>query len=138
MAGIGQQGVVVWEEPLLSAENLSSFLAWSANSQTTDEELKAVEKNLFILEHRSIFGEERDEDLAGLQLPRPDGSSVWIKGKLCRDPGCVRCSTQAGGYKFCWVSPKWTPALCRPDPNISPSEAKWRCRQAAWPQGIGR
>ena len=112
-----------WVPDTISDLNLQ---LWCEYRRSNMAEADRIAGDMYYIQHKPY--ESQGYDVTG--LPR----------RLCVDSACARCQHQEGGYRFWWVSSKWTPVLALAEawPNgFAPGQR----RQIAWhnpfPIGIG-
>jgi hypothetical protein len=122
----------VWEEGTLSDLNLQLWTEYFHYDPQGAADLLRRRPDIYIRSHAPYEADDREQNPTGLSQ-RP-----------CTEPGCPRCALGRGGYRFCWVSSRWTAHMARGvtwnrwgATHIVPNHRRQLSWHAGWPLGLG-
>ena len=125
----------IQEEPILEEGTLSdvNLQLWVEYCELAPDEVAALRRRRpdICTRHHEPF------DDSGLNPTR-------LVQRRCEQPHCPRCTLRRGGYRFSWVSSRWTPHMARhatwsrwQADDVGPDQRRQLCWHSAWPLGLG-
>ena len=113
-----------WRPNTLSDLNLQLFCTWAKHFPDAADR---VRPGLHIVVHLAAECPFSVQDL---------GTPGNLREVHCEERDCVRCRGGQGGYRFWWVSSRWTPCLAVDNGEaVNPNQRRMLCSRAAFPFG---